>query len=97
MLIVKLKAQYTHVIDGIPRWTMQPGETPTLERALAKQLVQDGIAEWVGDGCGCPGIDEDTIARHTALATKGVSDPEDPEDDEPDTRTKQDGTPPGKK
>lgn len=92
MLIVKLKEEYTHYIDGTPRWTMQPGETPTLETWLAKELVQSDKAEWVGDGCGCPGIDEATIVRHTALATKGIEEDDDPELAElPDTTTKQDG------
>lgn len=73
MLIVEFKVDYKHT----ERRTWLAGETPTVSRGLGKKLVNElGVAEWVGEGCGCPGIDQATIERHTALATRGITEEE---------------------
>lgn len=70
MFIVRFLQEYKHTESR----TWQPGDTPTLTRELAKKLVNElGVAEWVGEGCGCPGIDANVIANANALANRGIT------------------------
>jgi hypothetical protein len=70
MLIVEFLKDYKHT----ERRTWKTGDTPTLDRDFAKRLVNElGVAKWVGEGCGCPGLDEATIILHNTLASRGIT------------------------
>lgn len=95
MLIVEFLIDYKHT----ERRTWKKGDMPTLDRGLAKRLVNElGVAKWVGEGCGCAGPDLATIERHIALATRGITQDEADAADEaaneptpPEAATKADG------
>jgi hypothetical protein len=84
MHIVEFTKEYTHYIKGTARWTAQPGEFKTLDRDAANYIVNHQYAgKFVGEGCGCIGVDQALIERHTALSTRGVTqEEEDQTDDE---------------
>jgi hypothetical protein len=77
MLIVKFNQKYKHT----ERRTWEAGDTPVLDRVLALELIEQGVAVLLGPGCGCPGLDLDTLASANLAAMKAPVDEPDQEEE----------------